>query len=101
MRRDRIVFLAVSALVLAAAVFLVPHRQENVSAAPLERLTLVADPHYIAPELTDGGTYFTRIVENGDGKAMPYCEEIARPEGRRTQRKQKETGPVSRVLMLF
>ncbi len=43
-----------------------------------EELTIcvATDIHYIAPELTDGGAYFTELIENADGKAMQYCEEI-------------------------
>jgi len=37
---------------------------------------LVTDTHYIAPSLTDGGEYFHRMVDNGDGKYMYACEEI-------------------------
>ncbi|WP_051671615.1 metallophosphoesterase family protein [Oribacterium sp. P6A1] len=44
---------------------------------PKELIICVAsDIHYIAPELTDGGAYFTELIENADGKAMQYCEEI-------------------------
>lgn len=44
----------------------------------LEPITLLlgTDLHYISPRLTDNGEYFTRIVENGDGKFMAYSEEI-------------------------
>ena len=34
------------------------------------------DLHYLAPELTDHGDYFRRVMENGDGKVTEYCEEI-------------------------
>ena len=53
---------------------------EDISKAaetPAELTICVAsDIHYIAPELTDGGAYFTELIENADGKAMQYCEEI-------------------------
>lgn len=35
-----------------------------------------SDLHYLAPELTDHGTYFQRVMENGDGKVTEYCVEI-------------------------
>ncbi|MBR2571264.1 MAG: metallophosphoesterase [Clostridia bacterium] len=41
------------------------------------RLAVASDLHYIAPELTDHGAYFTRITENGDGKMMRWIEQIA------------------------
>jgi 3',5'-cyclic AMP phosphodiesterase CpdA len=37
---------------------------------------LATDTHYIAPELTDGGAYFHKMVDSGDGKYMYGCEEI-------------------------
>ena len=78
MNRSRLVFLISAALILAGAVLLFPAEERTASRKPLEPLTLAvaADLHYIAPELTDGGAYFTRIVENGDGKAMAYCKRI-------------------------
>ena len=39
-------------------------------------ICVATDIHYIAPELTDGGKYFTELIENADGKFMQYCEEI-------------------------
>lgn len=35
-----------------------------------------SDLHYLAPELTDHGVYFRRVMENGDGKVTEYCVEI-------------------------
>ena len=35
-----------------------------------------SDLHYLAPELTDHGEYFQRVMENGDGKVTEYCVEI-------------------------
>ena len=29
---------------------------------------LATDTHYIAPELTDGGAFFHKMVDSGDGK---------------------------------
>lgn len=37
---------------------------------------VASDLHFLAPELTDGGYLFTRIVENGDGKMVGNSEEI-------------------------
>ena len=37
---------------------------------------IAADPHYIAPELTDNGSGFTRLAEAADGKDMLRCEAI-------------------------
>ena len=39
-------------------------------------LLLATDPHFIAPDLTDHGLYFTALTENSDGKLMKYSEEI-------------------------
>lgn len=40
------------------------------------KLIVATDLHYISPSLTDHGEYFTRMVENADGKYMTFCEEI-------------------------
>ena len=50
----------------------------EAQAAQEEDLTLyiAADPHYIAPSLTDNGAAFTSVVENADGKYMLRCEEL-------------------------
>ena len=40
------------------------------------RVIAATDLHYIAPELTDHGAYFTALTENSDGKLMRYIEEI-------------------------
>lgn len=39
-------------------------------------LVLATDLHYISPELTDNGPYFTRMVENADGKVMTKIEPL-------------------------
>ena len=40
------------------------------------RVITATDLHYLAPELTDHGAYFWRVMENADGKVTEYCEEI-------------------------
>ena len=39
-------------------------------------LIIATDLHYIAPALTDQGSFFTALTEGGDGKLMRYIEEI-------------------------
>ena len=39
-------------------------------------LLIATDLHYLSPQLTDHGDYFQRMIRNGDGKAMEYCEEL-------------------------
>lgn len=40
------------------------------------RVIVATDLHYLAPELTDGGPLYHRLIENGDGKVMAYSEEL-------------------------
>lgn len=40
------------------------------------KICVASDIHYISPKLTDNGSYFMQLIEDGDGKAMQYCEEI-------------------------
>lgn len=44
-----------------------------------EDFTLITatDLHFISPELTDGGAYFTAMIESADGKMTHYSAEIA------------------------
>ena len=37
---------------------------------------IATDLHYISPALTDHGAYFTRMLENGDGKVTMYTDEL-------------------------
>lgn len=48
------------------------------SAEAEDTLTLfvATDLHYLAPELTDHGPYFEKIISRGDGKVMAYSEEL-------------------------
>ena len=39
-------------------------------------LLIATDLHYLAPALTDHGSYFTALTESSDGKLMRYIEEI-------------------------
>ena len=43
-----------------------------------ESLTLITatDLHYLSPQLTDYGSVYTWAIENGDGKAMRYMDEV-------------------------
>lgn len=58
----------------------------HAAGAPLLTVAVATDLHYLAPSLTDNGPFFTRLIEEGDGKAMRYieplvdafCEQIAR-----------------------
>lgn len=53
---------------LLAAILLTGRSTEAAS------LIIATDLHYIAPQLTDNGTYFQEINDRGDGKIMLYSE---------------------------
>lgn len=81
MVKGRIVSLAVILAFMAVLVgtALALHEEQQLSQyAPLEQTTLfvASDLHYLSPELTDNGEYFNNLIENGDGKAMGFCEDI-------------------------
>lgn len=78
----RLIFLIVS---LFSVLLVVWHTQEQQPTpgstetfAPLDQTTLfvATDPHYLAPELTDGGPYFQEVIQNADGKMTNYSEEL-------------------------
>ena len=77
--KQPILFLCLAALILGGAIWL-SGRENDVQHdyLPMEPVTIVqaTDLHALAPELTDGGAYFTQVVENADGKFMPRIEEI-------------------------
>lgn len=40
------------------------------------RVIVATDLHYLVPELTDGGPFFQRLIEQADGKVMAYSEAL-------------------------
>lgn len=77
--RQPILFLCLAALILGGAIWL--SGRENAvqhDYIAMEPVTIVqaTDLHALAPALTDGGAYFTNLVENADGKFMPRITEI-------------------------
>lgn len=76
--KPQIIFIAASFVLLFFIAMLTPKTElpKRKEISPI-RIAVAADPHYIAPELTDGGEYFTELIRNADGKAMMYCEEIS------------------------
>lgn len=61
-------------LLLALAVWGLP---PAASAAQADsRIFVASDLHYISPSLTDGGGYFTRMIESADGKVTAYCDPL-------------------------
>ncbi len=77
--KQPILFLCLAALILGGAIWL-SGRETAVQHdyLPMEPVTILqaTDLHALSPELTDGGAYFTRLVENADGKFMPRIQEI-------------------------
>lgn len=74
------VFLAAAAVLIAATALLT--RRGGASAwpqlRPMEpvRIAVGADLHYLSPALTDGGSAFTQLITNADGKLMQYSDAI-------------------------
>lgn len=42
----------------------------------MHTFVIATDLHYISPALTDHGAYFTRMLENADGKVTAYIDEL-------------------------
>lgn len=69
--------IALGVLVLPAVLLWRVHiPAEETGPQETVELVFATDLHYLAPELTDHGSYFQAMVERSDGKAMEYCEEI-------------------------
>lgn len=74
-------FLAAAAALIAATAALSAGRDSSGRPAlrrmePV-RIAIAADLHYLSPALTDGGSYFTQIITNADGKLMQYSDALA------------------------
>lgn len=79
--KARIIFLAVSAVVILGAFALFGRQGSptaDVSGKDSVTIAVATDLHYLAPELTDGGEFFTELVTDADGKVMPYIDELVR-----------------------
>ena len=79
--KSRLLFLLCSAAALLIVYGYSLERDRSVSTADfpeLEPVTLdlATDLHVLAPELTDHGAYFQRVVSNADGKMTAYSEEL-------------------------
>ena len=76
------IWIPISAAVLALTAVLCFLTAQNPKKSTVRQslseisIYVASDLHYIAPELTDNGTYFMNMVRNADGKAMQYSEEI-------------------------
>lgn len=72
-----IVFVIVAIILIAIIVKRRIGRNNSVTSELTDmKICVASDIHYISPELTDNGRYFIQLIENSDGKAMQYCEEI-------------------------
>ena len=76
--KERATFLIGAAMILGFAFTLLGKQNSKEENKTQNQVTLVVatDLHYLAPTLTDGGEFFRQYIENGDGKVIPYCEEI-------------------------
>lgn len=69
--------LAIMALLLLSqtAKFEAQAPKEKTSPVPIT-IYQATDLHYLSSKLTDGGAFFTKIVDDGDGKVMHYSEDL-------------------------
>lgn len=77
-------FLILGMITLAVIVLLIISQTGQFEAkAPKEKSKLTpitiyqaTDLHYLSSKLTDNGAFFTKIVDDGDGKVMHYSEDL-------------------------
>lgn len=80
--KGRLVFLILPIFILFAAFSLTVDRERTAVTTenfePVDHLSLMiaTDLHYLAPELTDHGPYFQKVIRNADGKMTEYAEDI-------------------------
>ena len=59
-----------------------PPETDDTPGEPVERekivtdIIFVSDIHYMSPDLTDYGTAFNELIDNGDGKVVAYMPQI-------------------------
>ena len=75
-----VLFLSAAGVILALLWFAVRKEDESVPVdyVSIEPVTIAvaADPHFIAPTLTDNGEAFLRVITDADGKVMRYSPEL-------------------------
>ena len=74
----KLIFISITVLLLTLSVCFLYYKKEKYVSTDREKMTIyiASDVHYISPELTDNGPYFTSLIKSADGKAMQYIEEI-------------------------
>ncbi len=70
--------IAITVLLLVLSGCFMNNKKEKTPQPAIDKMTIyiASDIHYISPELTDNGSFFTDLIESADGKAMQYIEEI-------------------------
>lgn len=76
--KARLIFLALSAVIVLGAFALLGDGVPDARSDEPVEIAVATDLHYISPELTDNGEYFTRMVSDADGKVMLYIDELVR-----------------------
>lgn len=79
MKRTRIILALLAVVLVALGFLLLREKPETGAPFPLEegiKLAVATDLHYLAPQLYDNGAFYTKMIENADGKAMKYIEEL-------------------------
>lgn len=73
-----LLFLALSIVLPLAGlgIFALADQASEEVNMPETTLIVAADPHYLAPELTDHGVFFEQTITNSDGKTMEYVDEL-------------------------
>lgn len=79
----RLIIALASAVILLAAYFALNRPTINISSLPAEtaaaspvNIIIASDLHYLAPELTDHGSFFETHINSSDGKLMEYIDEL-------------------------
>lgn len=73
-----VVLLAAMAAVAVICNIYIQKKSTSGQYQPLGEVNLIVatDLHYLSPALTDHGSFFMEMAENGDGKTLVYTEEL-------------------------
>ena len=74
--KEPLLFLLLTVILALSGLGIYAAAQSEADNMQKATLFVATDIHYIAPELTDHGAYFERMIESSDGKVMEYIEEL-------------------------
>jgi 3',5'-cyclic AMP phosphodiesterase CpdA len=74
--REKLIFLLTAAAVLLLCFLFLRPQADALPPLGEMRIALATDMHYLAPELTDNGAYFQKLLDGADGKITQHSDAL-------------------------